>query len=114
MSQPQSQKKAKPPQPDSTDVVTLFVDEPEDTSVDPFPPQVRERLKREVVDSYAVDRDKIAKVKQLAIHLGVMKADLIGEGLDLVLEKYRDQLDELLAAQAPGETPKPEKGSPSA
>ncbi|MGH7172263.1 MAG: hypothetical protein ACRELF_10375, partial [Gemmataceae bacterium] len=72
------------------------------------------RIKREVVDSYAVDRDKIAKVKQLAIHLGRHKADLICEGLDLVLEKYRDQLGDLLASEAAGAAAKPENGSPSA
>lgn len=70
---------------------------------DPYCPQT---LKGQTVDSYAVDRDKIAKVKQLAIHLGRHKADLICEGLELVLEKYRDKLDELLASQQPNDAAK--------
>lgn len=112
MSQPQPQRKRKPPQPDSSNVVTIIVDGPGDKPVEPLPLHVRERLKRQVVDSYAVDREIIAKVKQLAIHLGRHKADLICEGLELVLEKYRDQLGDL-APESPCGTAKPENGPPS-
>jgi hypothetical protein len=110
MSQPQPQR----PQPDRPEVVDIIVEGRRSPPAKPLPPEVRERLRRQVVDSYAVDRDKIAKVKQLAIHLGRQKADLICEGLDLLLEKYRDKLDELLASQPPGDTAKPENGPPSA
>ncbi len=70
-------------------------------------------LKREVVDSYAVHGEKIAMVKQLAIHLRRQKSDLICEGLDLVLEKYRDQLGELPPLQLPSGAAIPENGPPS-
>ncbi|HTU93848.1 MAG TPA: hypothetical protein VMF69_27455 [Gemmataceae bacterium] len=113
MSQPQPQRKPKPPQPDSSNVIDIIVGGRGDMPVKPFPPEVRERINRQVVDSYAVDRDLIAKVKQLAIHLGRHKGDLICEGLDLVLEKYRDQLSELLAQQPPGDAAKTENGPPS-
>lgn len=113
MSQPEPQRKPKLPQPDSSDVVTIIVEGRGSKPAEPLPPHIRERINRQVVDSYAVDREKIAKVKQLAIHLGRHKGDLICEGLDLVLEKYRDQLGDLLASEAAAGTAKPENGSPS-
>lgn len=113
MSQPQPHRSSQLPQPDNSDAEIIIVDFSADTPIQPLPPDVRDRLNRQVVDSYAVDRDKIAKVKQLAIHLSRQKAELIREGLDLVLEKYRDKLAELFATQPPGDAPKPENGPPS-
>ncbi|HTU93589.1 MAG TPA: hypothetical protein VMF69_26145 [Gemmataceae bacterium] len=112
----QPQREPDLPMPDSSNTFVLVQDdEGESYTLPPLDPHYpQETLKGQTVDSYGVDREKIAKVKQLAIHLGRQKADLIREGLDLVLEKYRDQLGDLLASEPPSGEAKPENGVPSA
>jgi hypothetical protein len=112
MSQPQREPAL--PMPDSSDTFVIVKDDDGDSftlpPIDPHYPQ--ETLKGETVDSYGIDREKLAKVKQAAIRLGRSKADLIREGLQLVLEKYRDQLGDLAPESANGDA-KPENGSSS-
>ena len=100
---------------DSLDTTLIIVDGWGDppTPFRPLSPQ--ERLEsRKVVDSYAVEPEKILRVKKAAIFLGRSKADLICEALDLLLEKYHDQLGDLDSFDPFGQTPKPEDVPPSA
>ena len=111
MSQPQAH--SEPSVADSLDTTLVVVDGLEDAAARPRQLSPQERLeRRKILDSYSIEPEKLAKVKQAAMRLGRSKADLIREGLDLVLEKYRDQLGDLLA-QALSGAAKSENGSSS-
>ena len=112
MSQPQAH--SEPSVADSLDTTLVIVDGLEDAVARPRQLSPQERLeRRKILDSYSIEPEKFANVKQAAIRLGRSKADLIREGLDLVLEKYRDQLANLVASEPPCGAAKPENGSPS-
>lgn len=112
MNQPQSH--AELPQADSLDTILIVVDGLGETP----PPRelsLEERLeRRRVVDSYSVEPEKLAQVRKVAICLGRSKTQLIREGLDLVLQKYRDKLCDLPAPEPPSDAAKPESDPPSA
>jgi hypothetical protein len=112
MKQPQSQGNLSGA--DSSDTILLLVDFQEGEA----PPRElspQERLERHrVVDSYSIEPEKLAQVRKAAICLGRTKAELIREGLDLVLEKYRDKLCDLPAPELPSDAPKPESEPPPA
>lgn len=101
------------PRTDDLDSIIIIVDGPSQSPPRPLDPHLWKELRKKV-DSYAVEPEKLAKVQRAARSLGISKADLICEGLDLVLEKYRDKLGDLLAPGPPTDAPKPENGSPSA
>jgi hypothetical protein len=50
---------------------------------------------RKIGDSYSISERQLRKVQAAAQKLKRSKADLIREGLDLVIEKYRDKLGDL-------------------
>ncbi len=94
MSQPQHNSEM--PRSDSLDTVLIIAEGLGDSTVHPLDPHRREQIKsRKILDSYSIEPEKLAKVKQAAIRLERSKADLIREGLDMILEKYRDQLGDL-------------------
>jgi hypothetical protein len=93
---------------DSLDTVLIVAEGGGDTTVRPC-----DLSRRKILDSYSIEPEKLATVKQAAIRLGRSKADLIREGVDLVLEKYRDKLGDLASARPPADAPKPQNG-PSA
>jgi hypothetical protein len=108
MSLPQPQADLPAPDDNNTFVVELAADT--EITLNPLDPNYpQESLKGQTVDSYAIERAKLAKVTEAAIRLGRTKADLIREGVELVLEKYRDKLDDL-GTEAPNGDAKPPTG----
>ncbi|HEY7157029.1 MAG TPA: ribbon-helix-helix domain-containing protein [Gemmataceae bacterium] len=113
----QQQPCPEPPRGDCLDVIDIVVD---DWGAPPPPPppsglSFQERLaRRQVVDSYAIHPEKLARVKEAAIRLGRDRSDLVREGLELVLEKYRDKLGDLDNPQPSSSAPKPDDVPPSA
>lgn len=96
-----------PPRGDSRDTIDIVADVSWDGTWRPANPH------RKVLDSYSIEPKQLDKVKRAAIQLGRSKADLIREGLDLVLEKYRDKLGDLLDPESPNGVVKPENGPSS-
>ncbi len=109
MSQSQPERRFEASQGDSSDCIDIFVDGLGDATPPPSPLSFQERLaNRRVVDSYAIHPDKLQQLNNAALHLGRDRAALIREGLDLVLEKYRDQLGDLLNRKPPGDVTNPQ------
>ena len=114
MSTSQPRRHSEAPTSDSLDTTLIIVDCRQDPPLPPRKLSEQERLeRRRIVDSYAVEPEKIERVHQAAFLLGRSKAELIREGLDLVLEKYRDKLADLANLETPSDAPKPQDGSPS-
>lgn len=114
MSQPRTQSES-PVVADSLDTTLIISDGLENAAERPRQLSPQERLeRRKILDGYSIEPEKLAAVKQAAIRLGRSKADLIREGVELVLEKYRDKLGDLLGPEGQDGSAKPENGPPSA
>jgi hypothetical protein len=106
---------------DSSDTVLLIVDGGGDTTVRPTDPQLREQIERWqqrrrenlLDDRCSIKPEILKKMREAAERLGISEGDLICEGFNLLLHKYRDKLGDLLAPQPPGDAAKPENGPPS-
>jgi hypothetical protein len=115
MSTSQPRRHSEAPTSDSLDTIDIVVDGWQDPPTPPRQLSPQERLeRRRVVDSYSIEPEKLAKVRKAAQRLGRGKAELIREGLDLLLEKYQDKLGDLDNPESSDDTPKEENGPPSA
>jgi hypothetical protein len=114
MNQPQPEPYFEIPEGDSDDCIDIIMDGPGDPIVPPSESTRSAPRIRQIVDSYAIEYEKLGTVKKAVIRLSRSKADLIREGLKLVLEKHRDKLGDLVNQTLPGETPKADNGSRSA
>jgi hypothetical protein len=112
MSQPQTHSESSVA--DSLDTTLVIVDDFEDAVPQPRQLSPQELLeRRRILDSYSIEPEKLAKLKQAAIRLGRSKAELIREGVELILEKYRDKLGDLPDPESPNGDAKPENGPSS-
>lgn len=114
MSESQPNRRFPAVQGDSSDCIDIFVDDLGEATAPPSQLSFQERLaNRRVVDSYAIHPDKLQQLNNAAMHLGRHRAELVREGVDMVLEKYRDQLGDLLDPKPPCEVTKPPDDPPS-
>lgn len=87
----------------------------------PLDPQQREQLLREqrryrekLFDGRcSISPENLRKLRTAAERLGMSEGDLICAGLDLMLQRHRDKLGDLLNPQPPSDEPKPQTEPPS-